>query len=97
MNKIINNLSGQLNPGWDKNWQIIHTIIVLTLWKHSIATPNILEFRDIYIYFVYCHECADQIVHNTVVKLGLYPHMHTIFETGQRYVRASINMNYKWN
>ena len=92
MNKIINNLPGQLNTGWDKNWQIIHTIIVVTFRKHSIATPNILEFRDICIYFVYCHEWEeDQIVHNTVVKLGLYPHMHTILEAGQRYVSVSIN------
>jgi hypothetical protein len=44
------------SPGWDTNWQIIHTITVLTFCKHNIATPNILKFRDIHVYFVYCHE-----------------------------------------
>jgi hypothetical protein len=58
---------------------IKYIIMVLTFWKHSTATQNILEVRT--IHFVYwCEREEDQIVNNTVVKLGLYPHIHRVLQ-----------------
>jgi len=80
MNKIINNLSGQLNPGWDKNLQIIHTNI--QTWYTTLKWTFIPQASTVlwpYSFTIIRHTSHDHTVMRVATSVEKAPYYNILY------------------